>query len=90
MTSTGRDLFFRNQRRPVSNNLFNLRPAAGKTGHRRWSGQNQWSNLLRESLDRAAILATHADAQLHFRNIRRGCPASGPCVAFTPTNSVST
>src|SRR5437870_356404 len=64
-----RDLFLRNQRRPVRNNLLNLRPAARKTGNGGWPSKNQGRNLFREPFDSGAILTTHADAQLHLRNI---------------------
>src|SRR6266851_5072556 len=65
------NLGLRKQRRPIRNDLFNFRTAAGKAGHARWSSQHQRGNLLRESLYSRAVFAADADAQLYLRQIRR-------------------
>src|SRR5215213_5561510 len=68
--NSGPDLLLRDQRRPVSNNLFHLWTATRKSRHRRWTSQNQRRNLFRESFDRITILSPHTNSQLHFRNVR--------------------
>src|SRR6185369_5489708 len=65
-----RDLFLRNQRRPISHDLLDLRTATRKPSHCRWSRQNQRRDFFRESLNRTPVLAAHTNAQLHFRNVR--------------------
>src|SRR5215213_8815781 len=64
-----RDLLLRDQRRPVSNDLLNLRPATREPRNCRWTSENQRSNLFREPFDRIPILPTHTNSQLHFRNV---------------------
>ena len=65
------NFILRNQGRPIRDNLFDFRPATGKSGHAGRAGQNQRRNFFGESFNRFAIIAAHADAQLNFRQIWR-------------------
>ena len=56
------DLFLRDQRRPVGNNLFNLGSAPSKPRDGRWPSKNQWRDLFGESFNRTSILTTYAHA----------------------------
>ena len=59
------------QRRPVGDDLLDLRPSAGEAGHARRAVEHERHDLARESLDRRLVFATNADAELHLRRVVR-------------------
>ena len=59
------------ERRPVGDDLFDLRASAGEAGDARRTVEHERRELAREALDRRAVFAAHADAELHFRRIVR-------------------
>src|SRR5262249_8776035 len=59
------------QRRPVGNDLLDLRSSGRKAGDGRRTVEHHWNELTRESLDGRFVVAPHADANLHFGGIAR-------------------
>src|SRR2546423_8629323 len=60
-----------NKRGPVGDYLFDFRATTCKACDSRRPGENQRRYLFRESLDCAAVVASDADAQLHFCQVWR-------------------
>src|SRR5687767_308124 len=60
------DFLFRNQRRPIGDDLFHFWPSPSKTCHTRRPSQHQGRDFFCESLDGGAIFTAHANAQLNL------------------------
>src|SRR5687768_4711471 len=69
-----RDLTLVDERRPVRNDLFRLRPPAGKARDTRRAVEHKGSNLSGEALHGRPVARSHADAELNLGGVT---PVSG-------------